>query len=254
MCDFRAGRCDEMVEHAGSDVLFRRAQRRHRMFEMVLDDLLSAAECCERREAEHVRLPFAFDLPQPLQHELQVRGLDPRPVLLDRRAASDEPRVDPACRDLPEDRLDERGLDLDGRGLELVVALDWAEHRRAGRGAIEQVEAEVVREEARDASLEDVQPRELVVTNAEHDVDAQARAGHELGQQVEQSSLGVVEEELLELVEDEHEIAPKGCGPGVEAVGEVAGRVAGSPPNVSVRALRTASSIVATGSPDQELR
>ena len=216
-----------MVEHAGSDVLFRRAQGGHRPFEMILDDVLRSAECCECRQPEHVRMSLALDLPQPLQHELQIRRLDAGPVLLDGGAASDEPRVDPACRNLPEDRFDERGLDLDGGRLELVVAPEWAEHGRAGGGAIEQVEAKVVREEAWNPSLEDIQSRELIVADAEHDVDAEARTGHELGQEVEQSPFGVVEEELLELVEDEHEVAAKGCCPGVEAVGEVAWRVPG---------------------------
>ena len=193
---------------------------------MVLDDLLSPTERCERRKTKHVGAPLALDLPQALQHELQVGRLDPRPVLFDRGAATDDSRVDPACGNLTEDRFHEGRFDLDAGRLELVVPPDRSEDGRPRRLAVEQVEAQVVREETGDASLEDVEPRELVVADAEHDVDPQAGPGHELREQVEQASLGVVEEQLLELVEDEQQLAPEGCGPGVEAVGEVAGCVA----------------------------
>ena len=224
--DLCARRRDEVVEHAGRDVALRRRQCSHRAVEMVLDDPLRAAELGEGRELQQIRAAFALDFPQPLQNELQVGRLDPRPVLLADAAAADEPGVDPARRDLGEQGRHELRLDVDVRCLELVVPLERAEDRRARLVTVEAVETEVVREQPGDVRLEDVELCELVVADPEHHVHAQAWPRDELGQRLEEAAFGLVEEELLELVEHEDELGAQGCSPGVEAIGEVARRVA----------------------------
>ena len=110
--DLRARRRDEVVEHRGGDVLLCRLQAPERPLEMRSHDRLGPAQLPERCEAENGRASFALDLPQPLEHELQVRRLDPVLVFLDTPAAG-SPDVDLSRRDLIEHRVHELGLDLD---------------------------------------------------------------------------------------------------------------------------------------------
>ena len=53
--DLRARRRHEMVEESSCDVLLVGTEHRHRALEMLLDDLLRAAEPLERLEPQHVR-------------------------------------------------------------------------------------------------------------------------------------------------------------------------------------------------------
>ena len=66
-----------MVEEPRDEIALARRRARERPLEVLLDDLLCAAELGERRGAQHVRAALALDLPEPLQHELEVRRLDP---------------------------------------------------------------------------------------------------------------------------------------------------------------------------------
>ena len=69
-----------------------------RPLEVLLDDALGAAELLERREPEHVRAPLPLDVPDPLEHELEVRRLDAALV----RRPLDEPSAgQPAARSGP---------------------------------------------------------------------------------------------------------------------------------------------------------
>src|SRR5438046_1148385 len=80
-----------------------------------------AAEAAERLEPEHRGARRTFRVPDPFQHELQVRRLDPPLAhrLVD-GARAGAGRIDlPRC-DLVEHALDERLLDLDVLARQLV--------------------------------------------------------------------------------------------------------------------------------------
>src|SRR5204863_4466348 len=142
--DLPSGGRDKVVEHRRGDVLLFRLQPAESPLEMRPDDRLRAAELVERRQAENGRSPLALDLPEPLQHELQVRRLDPLLVRLD-AAAARATDVDLARGDLVEHCLDQLRLDANVLTRELVVALDRADDRRARAAPVEVVEPEVVR-------------------------------------------------------------------------------------------------------------
>jgi hypothetical protein len=121
--------------------------------------------------------------------------------------------LDAAGRHLVEHRLDESRLDADALvlGCEPVVRLDRPEHRVARCPTVEPVEAQRVREQAGDARLERVDLRERVLPERDQHAHGQVRARDELGQDVCERPLtllvAVVEEELLELVEHEADLA-----------------------------------------------
>ena len=108
MRDLRPGRRHEVVEEPRGEIAVACRRGPRAPLEMLLDDLLGAAELRERRGAQDVRAALALDLPEPLQHELQIRRLDAaRPLaFLDEPAAGEVP-LDPAGGDLVEHRLDE---------------------------------------------------------------------------------------------------------------------------------------------------
>ncbi len=98
--------------------------------------------------------------------------------------------------------------------VELREPLGRADDRGPGGGAVETVEAERVREESRDASREAVELRERVLPERDEDVDAKRRAEHErkrLGERCGASVVGVIEEVLLCLVEDEVHVPLRLC-------------------------------------------
>src|SRR5205085_12614517 len=90
---------------------------------------------------------------------------------------------------------------------ELVVALDRPEDRVAAAAPVEVVEAQVVREEARDPALEGVELRERVLAQAEQEVRTQAGVADRLRELLRERVALVVEEVLLELVEDDVDVA-----------------------------------------------
>ena len=112
--DLRSGRRNEEVVHRGRGVLLPGREIRHRMLEVVLDDLRGAAELGERLSPEQLRATFGLDLPQPAHDELQVRRLDPIVVS---RGGDDTPahrsELDPPGRNLVENSVDEGCFQVD---------------------------------------------------------------------------------------------------------------------------------------------
>ena len=83
------------------------------------------------------------------------------------------------------------------------------------------VEAEVVREQIRNAPLEAIQLGQGIVAEREQNTHAQSGASHELGELAREAGLlGVVEEVLLGLVEHEQQVAGERLRPAAEGVRE----------------------------------
>ena len=144
-------------------------------------------------------------VPHTLHHELQIRRLDPIRLAGHGR--------------LREHGVDELRLDVDAllRGDDVVPPLDRPKDRCGCRRAVETIEPQVVREEVRDPPLEHVELRERVVAKREKQVRAQRRPEDDLWQLADERSrpllLAVVDEVLLELVEDEVEVAVEDVRP-----------------------------------------
>ena len=224
MRDLGARGRDEVVEHGCGNVLVCRREAPERPLEMRPHDRVGPSQLAERREAENGRAPLALDLPQPLEHELQVRRFDPILVFLDATAAG-SPDVDLTRGDLVEDHLHELGLDLDRFAGQLVVALNRPEDRGAAAVPVEVVEPEVVGEEVRDPALERIELREGVLAQPEEEVRAKARLADRCGKLVREFVPLVVEEVLLELIEDGVDISAHGFRGGGEPLGQTGARL-----------------------------
>src|SRR4029077_18155521 len=129
---------------------------------------------------------LAFDLPELLHHELEIRRLDPAAtyVRIDRDAVCDARRADAADSHLVENRLDQSRLSRHLLAAKLVVAPERPDDRCPRRITVEKIESQIVGEEAGDATPEDVEPRKLVVADSEHDIDTEPRPRHQLRQHV----------------------------------------------------------------------
>src|SRR4029079_18812238 len=206
MRDFRSGWRHEMVEHRRGDVLLFRPQPTESALEMRADDRARSAELLERRQAQNGRSALALDLPEPLQHKLQVGRLDPALVHLHTTAAA-VPHVDLARGDLVEHRLDQLGLDANLLAGELVVALERPDDRLARAAPVEVIEPEVVREEVWYPPFEGVELGERILTQAEEEVRAEARFADRVRELVGEGATLVVEEVLLKLVQDHVDVA-----------------------------------------------
>src|SRR5215211_1901034 len=194
--DLGSRRGHQVSEHARCRVLLRWRERGQRSLEVILDDPLRRSEAPECCDSKRRGAAFALHLPDPLEDELEVRRLDSMGGAAVRHRAPPGP-----------------------------AWLEPAENRHAPRLAVEMVEPERVGEERGDPALEDVQLRECVVADAEEDIDVEARARDELGQQIEETTgtlrRGVVEEELLQLVEQEADLGAQFRAPRRESIGEV---------------------------------
>jgi hypothetical protein len=73
--DLRPRASHEVLERAGGHVPLRRRQCAHRGVEVRADDALRVAELLQRREAHDRRAAARLLLPQPAEHELDVRRL-----------------------------------------------------------------------------------------------------------------------------------------------------------------------------------
>ncbi len=188
--------------------------------EIRADDRLRAAE--RRERLARATRPILPSAPRPRsrsstswRYGASIRALIALPG---REAATRFAEIDLSGRGLVEHVVDQRRLDLDRLAARLVVALDRPHDRLPRRGAVEVVEAKVVREQVRNAPLEAIELGEGVVAEREQDTHAQSGAGHELGELARETGLlGVVEEVLLGLVEHEQQVAGERLGPAAEA-------------------------------------
>ena len=143
---------------------------------MLFDDPRGTAKLYKRRRVKRARATLSLDVPQPLHHELEERGLDPAAIL----ALGDDPAPlgdgDLPCRDLVEDGLDELRLRL-ARLLPPQCERGERPHDRVATLLPGQVvEAQEIPEEARDPRLERVELRQRIVADAEEHADPEARA------------------------------------------------------------------------------
>ena len=112
--------------------------------------------------------------------------------------------------DLVQHALDELGLDGDRRARELGEALDGADDRGAGGLAVQAVEPKRVREQAGDATGEAIELRQRVLAERDEHVDAVRRredGGQHRVERPRAGVVGVVEEVLLRLIEDDVDVA-----------------------------------------------
>ena len=153
-------------------------------------------------------------MPDTLHDELQVRSLDrvARPAF--------------GRRDLVEHSVDELGLRATRAAVlcERRVALEGSDDRGARGVAAQAVESERVAEEPRDAALEPIQARKLVLSEADEKTDPQARLAQSPRELLEEASCAVfglvVEQVLVELVEHDVEVAFERERPGRERAGQ----------------------------------
>ena len=123
--------------------------------------------------------------------------------------------------DLIEHGVDERGLDRD-RGVtrsQLVEPLDRLDDRIGGGGPVQVVEVQEVAVDVRHPTLEEVaHARVRVLADRDEEVRAQVgpvdAARQVVSEPISFSRAGVVEEQLLELIEDhkEHRVARRRRG------------------------------------------
>ncbi len=165
---------------------------------MLPHDRTCSTDRAQRLEAQLARPRLPLALPQTLEHELEVRRLDPG-----------------VGRGLVEHGLDERVLGRERRGGELAVAGERAEDRRAPGLPVEQVETQQVREQLGNPAGEVVKLSQSIVPQREEDVDAEARPPQELRQRrAERSFDPVIKDVLLEVVEQQVQLATllgRGC-------------------------------------------
>ena len=158
--------------------------------------------------------------PEPLEHELEERRLDPAGgCRLGDGAVAALGEPEPAGGGRLDHRLGERRLDLVGLlagGQAAVPLADGAVDRLARRLAVEVVDADVVVEQRRDAVLEAVELRPGVLAQREHEVHAQVGLVDEPRELDREGAVAVlarvVEEVLLELVEHDEQ-RPHPLGP-----------------------------------------
>jgi len=198
-----------VVEDVGSRVLLCGRERAERTIEVVLDDLLGAAQRSEGLLPKHRGPALALDLPQALKHELEVRRLHTAHLHGAFHCTSSGQRgLKASCRDLVEHVVHQSGLDLHraGRPRDRGKAAQRTEDRLAPRGPVELVEAKGIHVEPGDSLLEDVELSKCVVADTEQDVDSQSRTENELREQIDEARcplLGrVVQKEFLELVDE----------------------------------------------------
>ena len=210
VCDLRSRRRDQVVEEACRDVLLLRRQLGERPLQVLLDDVLCAAEPLERLHAQRCRSREPLLVPQALHHELEVGRLDARAVVdtLDRSEPS-ERRLDLPGSDLVQDPVDECGLGDDGDPGELREPLDRALDRGPRSAPVQAIQPKRVGEQAGDSPREAVELRERVLAQRDEDVDPEWCSEHRrqcLGEGLGPAVVGVVEKVLLGLVEDEIDI------------------------------------------------
>ena len=206
------------MEDRGGDVARVIVELRQGVREVAADEPLCATEPLEGSGAQRVRIRPALLIPQPGQHELQERGCHPEvavPVRFD-RARARLTEGDRACPNLVEHVVHEVGLDRVlpvTVGQELVVPLHGPLDGPPGGRLVEMREPEVRAEEVADPSLEAVELGVGVLADRDDEAGAQVLAHHRPRELQSECSVailvGVVEEVLLELVEDQQQLAAR---------------------------------------------
>ena len=131
-----------MIEEPRGEVTLFVVQSGERTLEVLLDDLLCAAELIQRRRPQRVRAALALDLPEALEHQLEIWRLDSsRTLAFVHEAPAGEALLDPAGGDLVEHRLDQLVLGRDVYASELGVRTQRSLDRRARRNARQVIEA-----------------------------------------------------------------------------------------------------------------
>ena len=74
--DLRSGWRDQLVEESRCQLAAAFVERGEGALEVLLHDPVGAPKLRERLGPEHVRVSRALDLPEALEHELEVRRLD----------------------------------------------------------------------------------------------------------------------------------------------------------------------------------
>jgi hypothetical protein len=231
--DLRLRARDEEAEEVGGDPLLARRERAERLEQVVLDDLLGAAELLEPRDRQVAGRRRDRSSPEPLHYELEERRLDALgagdsgirvPSALSEREVARRCRVD--------HRLDECGLERVRRLLRRKPAIplvDRALDRVVSGRPAQMFDADVVREQARDAPLEAIELRQSVLTDREQEVHSEVGLVHDSRELACEGALTglvrVVEEVVLELIEDDEQRAHR-LGPGAKRLRD---RVAGPP-------------------------
>ena len=180
---------------------------------MLLDDPLGSAELGQGLRPQAVGASRPLDLPEPLEHELEIGRL--HPPLGPRLVHEPTPRqmlLDPAGGDLVQHGLDEVVVRENLRAAELGVCPERALDRGPGRRARQVVEPEDVPEQARETPLQRVEVSERVVTHAQKHVHRQPRPREHVLERVCQRAAiaAVIEDVLLHLVEDQIELRARG--------------------------------------------
>ena len=211
------GRGDQLVEHPGGDrpLVARRGRSSPRRGAAGRSARRRRGSRSVSSRSTRELLPLLLG-PEPRHDELEERRLDPRLLrlgVLD-DAAAGLAEDDVPGPDVPDHRLDELGLDLVRRvapsAEQLVVRLDRLDDR-GGRGLlVEVLDAEVAGEEVEDPALEAVELRVRVLAERDQEARAQLLAvdrPRELDREGARPVLvGVVDEVLLELVEDDEQL------------------------------------------------
>ena len=193
-----------------------RRQLRHRALEMLLDDVLRTAETLERLGPQHVGARGALLVPEPLHDELEVRRLDPRAPSSAPSTAPSPPSAGSICPapTSSSTRSTSSGSTATRLAGELGVALDRADDRGAGAAArSSRSSRSVFAKRPGNAAREAIELGERVLAQRDEDVDPRAGAastrGQRLGERPGPAVVGVVEEVLLGLVEDEVDVAAR---------------------------------------------
>jgi hypothetical protein len=223
--DLRSRGRNEKARNARRDLLLLAAQLRHSVVEAIAEELRSAAEVVpECLRAERPRAELGLSLPESRQHHLEDRCLDASFCghALTQRSRAEGLARHAVCPHLVENVIDELVFDLDrlvGRDVTAVL-LDRQRHGVAGSVEPEVVDLQPIVEQARDPALEAVQLSERVIANRKKEVRPQICPVDRLRKLAVEGArpalLPVVEEILLELVEQQEQLAAHLAAPVVE--------------------------------------
>jgi hypothetical protein len=135
-----------------------------------------------------------------------------------RRRRSARPRrfgLDAAGRNLVEHVVDECRLEASPALIDVderFVTANRTDDRRLSCRSVEPVEPEPVREQIRNGRLQGIEPCERVLATPDQHIDPQTRIAKDLCKLFGKATAArVVEEQLLELIEDQIEIAARVC-------------------------------------------